>query len=54
MKETKVTWHKECFKHATSKLHIERAKARYEKDIHLIMGTGYSPIVRRSNSPKAR
>lgn len=32
MKEKKVTWHKECFKHATSKLHIERAKARYEKE----------------------
>lgn len=41
MKEKKATWHKECFKHATSKLHISRAKARYENEIAKRAGSSY-------------
>ena len=33
MKDKGATWHKECYKNATSNAHIARAKARYEKAI---------------------
>ena len=62
IKEKGGTWHKECFKTATSKANLARAKARYEKAILSRAGTSYqseesrqsgaSPILtRRSVEP---
>ena len=40
-KERGGTWHKECFKTATSKTNLARAKARYEKAILSRAGSSY-------------
>ena len=51
MKDKGATWHKECYKNATSNAHIARAKARYEKAI--VSRAGPSFVLEESKQSQA-